>query len=217
MLFRSINDNHPGVIDPTNVLDYFWEIESNGIAGFNGNVTLSYLEEDVQVTGLNTEGNYIAAGLLIPGTNWAKFSSDDFDETKNTIIFRFNNSNNISGEYTAGIDPALPNDVPEFTNIATGVWNNASNWTQTGGDPYTLTGAPNGFIVTIKTGTTVTVNENYAATYRTKIDGTLNVDPSTFGHNLGTVTGNGTLHLEAATFPAGRYSEIGRASCRERV
>lgn len=203
---NNINDNHPGVIDPTNVLDYFWEIESNGIAGFNGNIVLNYLEEDVQVTGVNTEGNYIAAGLLIPGTNWAKFSADDVDESNNTIIFRFTNSNNISGEYTAGIDPALPNNVPEFTNIATGVWNNASNWTQTGGDPYTLTGAPNGFIVTIKTGTTVTVNENYAATYRTKIDGTLTVDPSTFGHNLGTVTGNGTLHLESATFPAGRYS-----------
>lgn len=205
---NNINDNHPGVIDPTNVLDYFWEIESNGIAGFNGNVVLNYLEEDVQVTGVNTEANYISAALLIPGTNWAKFSVDDVDDVNNTILFRFNNSNNLSGEYTSGIDPALPNAVPEFTNIATGVWNDALNWTQTGGDPYVLTGAPNGFIVTIKSGTAVTVNENYAATYRTKIDGTLNIDPLTFGHNLGTVTGNGILHLEAATFPAGRYSEF---------
>lgn len=205
---NNINDNHPGVIDPNNVLDYFWEVESFNIEGFNGSLVLNYLQEDVQVTGLNAETDYISAALLIPGTSWAKFSTADVDEDNNTIEFRFTNSNNLSGEYTAGVDPALPNEVPHFRNLVTDLWNVTDNWEQIAGDPYVLTGPPNGFIVTIKAGTTVTINENYASTYRTQIDGKLSVNSTTFGHNLGTVTGNGTLYLEGATFPAGRYTSF---------
>ena len=140
---------------------------------------------------------------MIPGNSWAKYGTGDVDEDNNTIIFRYSGSNNLSGEYTAGIDVALPDNVPEFTNIATGSWNDISNWEQTGGDPYTLTGPPNGFIVTIRNGTTVTVSENYARTYRTRIDGTLHFDPDYYGHSLGTVTGSGTLHLESVLFLQG--------------
>lgn len=202
---NNINSHHPGVIDPTNVLDYFWEIQSDGIEGFNGNIVLNYLEEDVILSGVNTEADYIAAALLLPGTSWTK-SIDDVDEVNNKINFQFTNASSLSGEYTAGVDIALPNLVPEFTNINTGNWNDKDNWVQTGGDTYTLTGAPNGFIVTIKEGTTVTVNENYARTYRTKIGGKLEIAPAYYGHNLGTVTGSGTLYLEKGTFPAGRYT-----------
>lgn len=205
---NNINSHHPSAYDPDNVLDYYWELESYGISNFDGNVVFNYKDADVRVTGGNTEADYIAAALMIPGTSWAKYGTDDVDEDNNTIIFRYVGENNLSGEYTAGIDVALPDNVPEFTNIATGNWNEISNWQQTGGDPYTLTGPPNGFIVTIRNGTTVTVSENYARTYRTRIDGTLHFDPDYYGHSLGTVTGNGTLHLESGTFPAGRYSQF---------
>lgn len=204
---NNINDNHPGVIDPNNVLDYFWEVESNGIAGFNGNLVLNYKEEDVQVTGANTEVNYIAAALLIPGTSWTKYL-DNVDETNNTITFNYSSSSNLSGEYTCGIDPALPNDVPEFTSINDGDWSDAGNWIQTGGDPYVLTGAPNGFIVVIDSDDEVTTDINYASSYRLTINGRLSIPSTTFGHNLGTVDGNGTLYLENATFPAGRFTSF---------
>ncbi|OQC65230.1 MAG: hypothetical protein BWX49_00057 [Bacteroidetes bacterium ADurb.Bin008] len=205
---NNINSHHPSAYDPANVLDYYWELESYGISGFDGNVVFNYKDADVRVTGGNTEADYIAAAVMIPGNSWAKYGTGDVDEDNNTIIFRYSGSNNLSGEYTAGIDVALPDNVPEFTNIATGSWNDISNWEQTGGDPYTLTGPPNGFIVTIRNGTTVTVSENYARTYRTRIDGTLHFDPDYYGHSLGTVTGSGTLHLESGTFPAGRYSQF---------
>ena len=69
---NNINSNHPGVLDPSNVLNYFWEVESSGITGFDGSLVFNYLDADVQVTGANTEAEYIAAALLLPGTTWTK-------------------------------------------------------------------------------------------------------------------------------------------------
>ncbi|PLX21191.1 MAG: hypothetical protein C0599_08190, partial [Salinivirgaceae bacterium] len=207
---NNINSNHPGVIDATNVLDYYWEIESNGITDFNGTIELNYLDRDVNVTGLNTEANYIATYLLLPGTSWSKAAvgaaTDNVDETNDIITFNFSGLDDLSGEYTAGIDEALPDEVPEFTSVQSGDWSDPTTWTQTGGDAFTLTGAPNGFIINILESHTVTTYSNYSSAYRLTLDGTLNVDNSTYGHNLGTVSGSGTLHLEGATFPAGRYT-----------
>lgn len=205
---NNINSNHPGVIDPNNVLNYFWEVTSSGISGFNGSLVLNYKDADVQVTGSNSEADYIAAALLLPGTSWSK-SIDNVDETNNTITFVYSGAASLSGEYTAGIDPALPNQVPEFTSVGNGNWSDPTNWTQTGGDPYTLTGAPNGFIVIIESGEEVTMDVNHASAYRTTINGTLRIVAATnVGHNLGTISGSGTLYLEGGTIPAGRYSDF---------
>jgi hypothetical protein len=154
---NNINSNHPGVIDATNVLDYYWELESNGITNFNGSIELNYIDADVQVTGSNTEADYIAANLLLPGTSWSKAASgsgtDNVDEASDIITFNFSAVNSLSGEYTAGIDEALPNQVPEFTSNQNGNWSDPTIWTQTSGDAYTLTGAPNGFYYSSRTGT----------------------------------------------------------------
>ncbi len=209
---NNINDNHPGVLDPANVLDYFWDIESNGIAGFNGELVLNYEEGDVQVTGANTEADYIAAALLLPGTSWTKAApgpgTDNVDETNNTVTFYFSGANSLSGEYTAGIDTALPDAVPEFTSINDGDWSDETNWQWTGGDFYTLTGPPNGFILIVDSDDEVTTDINHASAYRITINGTLKVVSPTYGHNLGTVYGSGTLYLESGTFPAGRYTNF---------
>jgi hypothetical protein len=205
---NNINDNHPGVIDPTNVLDYYWEVSSFGITGLKASLVLNYLEEDIQVTGANLESNYIGAGLLIPGTSWTKILTA-VDASANTIFFDYSTGiNGISGEFTAGIDAALPTEVPQFTSITNGDWSDKDNWVQTAGSPYTLTGAPTGFIVTIDVDDIVTINSNYASAYRTAINGKLKVVSGTYGHNLGTVSGNGILNLETATFPAGRYTDF---------
>ncbi len=209
---NNINDNHPGVLDADNVLDYFWEVESNAIAGFNGSLKLNYDDGDVQVTGSNTEADYIAAGLLIPGTSWTKATSgaltDNVDEAGDTITFNFSGSNSLSGEYTAGIDAALPDQVPEFTSINSDDWSNPANWQQTAGDPYTLTGAPNGFIIIIDSDDTVTADINYALAYRTEINGKLKISSTTYGHNLGTVSGSGVISIDNGTLPAGRYTSF---------
>ena len=204
---NSINDNHPGVLDPDNVLDYFWEVESNGIAGFNGSLEFTYLEEDVQLTGVNTEAGYIAAALHIPGSSWSKI--DNVDETNNIIHFDYSGVDKLSGEYTAGVDPALPLNVPEYTSINDDDWSDETNWAWTGGDAYACpAGGPNGFIVTIDSDDTITTDGNYASAYRLTINGKLKILSSTFGHNLGSISGNGTLYLENGTFPAGRYTNF---------
>lgn len=203
---NNINSNHPSAIHPTDVLDYYWEVESSGITGFTGSLELNYLEEDVQVTGTNTEADYIAASLLLPGTSWTK--TDAVDETANTITFSYPAVNSLTGEYTAGIDTALPDQVPEFISVNSGNWSNPLNWFQTAGDPYTLTGGPNGFIVTIDSGDTITTDVNYATAYRMTINGRLEIDNVTYGHNLGIVSGSGTLYLEKGSFPAGRFADF---------
>ncbi len=211
---NNINSNHPGVLDPTNVLDYFWEVESSGITGFDGILSLEYLDSDVQVTGANAESDYIAAALLLPGTSWTKATAGAGDaadrvyEASDSLLFYFSGSSSLSGEYTCGIDTAMPNNVPEFTSNTDGNWSNPANWTQTGGDSYTLTGGPNGFIVTIRSTDGITTDANYASAYRTTIEGTLTIPSATYGHNLGTVSGSGTLALQSGTFPAGRFTDF---------
>lgn len=203
---NNINDHHPGVIDEDNVLKYFWEVESTGITNFEGSFKLNYLDDDVQVTGANTEADYIAANLLLPGTSWSKV--DKVDEINNEITFDFVGTNTLSGEYTAGIDAALPNNVPEFISNNSGNWSEPGNWDKVGGDDFTLTGGPNGFIVTIDESHTIKTDQNFVSAYRLAIDGKLEVVSSTYGHNLGTVSGSGTLYLESGTFPAGRFNSF---------
>ncbi|RLD62156.1 MAG: hypothetical protein DRJ01_06630, partial [Bacteroidetes bacterium] len=207
---NNINKTHPTVLDPDNVLHYYWEVESSGITGFDGKLVLNYLDEDVKVTGTNKEADYIAAGLLTPGSSWMKVApgstTDNVDEVNNTITFDYLSSNSISGEYAAGIDAAIPDQVPEFTSKNSGSWSDKDNWLQTGGNTYTLTGAPNGFIVIIDSDDEISVNNNNASAYRITINGKLKIISPTSGHNLGTVSGSGTLYLESGTFPAGRYT-----------
>ncbi|MBE9468675.1 MAG: T9SS type A sorting domain-containing protein [Bacteroidetes bacterium] len=207
---NNINSNHTAVLHANNVLHYYWEVESSGLTGFTGKLELNYLDEDVRVTETNKEADYIAAGLLTPGSSWMKVAhgstTDNVDEVNNTITFGYSSSNSISGEYTAGIDAAIPDQVPEFTSINSGNWSDKDNWNQTGGDAYILTGAPNGFIIIIDSGDEISVNNNNASAYRITINGKLKIMSHTSGHNFGTVSGNGILNLESGTFPAGRYT-----------
>jgi hypothetical protein len=62
------------------------------------------------------------------------------------------------------------------------------------------------FIIVVEPEHTVTINADRSSAYRITLDGVLEVDNTTFGHNLGTVSGSGKLYLESALFPAGRYT-----------
>jgi autotransporter-associated beta strand protein len=201
---NNINSHHPAVIDVNNVLQYYWEVESSGITGFAGNFAFNYLASDVKG---GPENKYVEARMIIPGTSWSKGTTgaDNVDETNHKITFNFSSESNLSGEYTAGNEIAIPDNIPVFTSNKNGTWNTPGIWTQTAGDPYTLTGGPNGFIVIIND--TVTTDGNYCSAYRTTINNKLKiVSPYLYGHNFGTVDGSGTLCLESGTFPAGRFN-----------
>ncbi|MBK9391785.1 MAG: hypothetical protein IPN68_16940 [Bacteroidetes bacterium] len=197
---NNINTMHPSVEDPANALDYYWEIQSSGITNFTGEMVLNYYQEDV----IGDEPNYKAARIEVPGTTWSL--TNTVDDTNNKITENYTASNNLSGEYTAGITTAFYNNVPEFTSISDGDWDDPTIWDHTGGDAVTLTGGPDGYIVIVQHD--VTLNKNYCEGYRTTISGTLRVVSPFFGHNLGTVSGNGKLYLESGSFPAGVFTNF---------
>ncbi len=204
-----VNDNHPGVYDPANVLSYYWDVESVALDGFNGSLELHYLESDVNVTGTNTEAQYVSARLLTPGTQWFKSlvgpDDDNVDEINNVITFSFTGVDNISGEFSAGIDGAIPDDIPQYRSLADGNWNNAANWEAINGTTYPCpSNGPDGFIVVVDH--EVTLNKDYCSAYRTEINGKLKAISGFVGHNLGTVSGAGTLYLDGEVIPAGRYT-----------
>jgi hypothetical protein len=197
-----INEKHPATLSPYNVLNYYWEAESS-ISGFEGNLTLSYAETDV--TG--DESQYVAARLIIPpGTGWSKAAAgsttDNVDEVAHTISFDFpTGTTNLGGQFTAGYDSDLPTSIPVYTsNVVSGNWDNPDSWS-----PIAPAGGPNGFAVVINPGHTIYTNGNKRFSYRLTIDGTLDVG-TTYGHNLGTVGGTGTLALQQANLPAGDFS-----------
>lgn len=204
---NAINSYHPGVLDRNRVLQYYWEVENSAVSGVNGKMELYYKDADVR----GSEPDYVAA-RTIGSTSWSKAApgptTDNVDEGTNKITFTYSGANDLNGEYTAGEDTAFPNNIPQFTSQKDGDWNDKTVWVQTGGDPYTLTGAPNGFIVTISAADNVTLNENSAFTYRMQINGTLKAVQPHYGHNLGTVSGSGTLYLDKGTMPAGRYTQF---------
>jgi len=195
---NNINSKHPTVTDPNNVLNYYWEVESYGILGLSGNLVFNYSQGDVLGPNENT---WVGAELVAPNWNFFPPGTGSVNPIANTITINYNNTSSINGEYTAGLVGAFPAIVPTYTSNSDGNWDNINIWT-----PTSPVGGPNGFNVIINNN--VTADVNYCTTYQTKINGDLIIGASTYGHNFGTVSGNGTLTLQSATFPAGRFSSF---------
>ena len=106
---KPVNQVHPTV--GTNVLKYYWVVESTGLAAYNGSLVFNYLDGDV----VGTEASYIGARLV--GIDWAKFT-DVVDAAANTITIPFAGVSDIKGEYTAGLDADIPDQVPVITSYS---------------------------------------------------------------------------------------------------
>ena len=196
-----INTNHSAVLDASKVLKYYWDISSSGITNFNGSLNLQYLQSDVQ----DNELLYVAAWLESPGIIWNKATiPDNVDETNNLITFNSTASNNLSGAYTAGIDIAIPTEVPTYQSNQNGNWSNNLIWDAVGASPPCPIGGPNGYNVIVNH--IITTNVNSCKASSTTINGTLMVVAPTFGHSFGTVKGSGKLYLESGNLPAGNYN-----------
>ena len=199
-----VNTTQPTVLDPTNALKFYWDIQSSGISGFQGTMTLHYLSSDV-VGG--PESSYQTAWLISPGTSWSINEGPVYPTPGDSMQFNYPaGTENLSGEYTAGLGASFPAIVPTYTSNNNGAWNNPAIWTQTGGTTHILTTGPNGFIVIIQSNDTVTASTNNCSAYQTTINGKLVVNAGTYGQNFGNVTGNGTLTLQSGLFPAGNYT-----------
>ena len=198
---NNINSRHPALISTANALAYYWEVQSSGISGFSGSLVLNYLQGDV----VGDEPNYLTARLMVPGTTWNMYPG--VDPVLNTITSNYAAINNISGEYTAGTAASFFNNIPTYTSNKNGNWTDNTIWDQTAGDPYPCpVGGPNGFIVIVKDVVTINTNKCYA--YKTTINNRLEIKSPSYGHNLGTVDGSGTLYLESGSFPAGVFTSF---------
>jgi len=195
---------------PGRVLQYYWNVESRDLSSFTGLLRMHYLQGDVRDNATD-EASYLAARLY--NDEWSKFSEPEpgpgffqiVDEINNHVGFTFTNVPNIIGEYTAGIGPDIPGNVPVFISTGNGNWINPATWIRDGGGVVPDNG-PAGHIVRILTGHTVIIADNFRQAYRTEIHGTgrLNVG-STVNHILGIVSGTGTLELTTNSVPAGNY------------
>ncbi|NLN30771.1 MAG: hypothetical protein GX158_05985, partial [Bacteroidales bacterium] len=194
----------PGFISQDNALQYYWTLKAEGMSGFSAMARMYYADGDIKVSDPYTIANYRTASLLEDGSGtWLKFPETDFDESGNCLIFRFNNKDDsgISGDYTAGIDNAIPDMVSRYETVSSGNWTSAEVW-----DPA-ISGGPRGAVARINTSHIIDVTANNIAGYRTEIFGTLKLY-STSGHRLGIINGSGTVYLEKGEIPAAVYDDF---------
>ncbi|MEO9850992.1 MAG: T9SS type A sorting domain-containing protein [Reichenbachiella sp.] len=214
---RAADEPHPNVqedvdipefVDQDNALQYYWEVTSNGMTDFLGNITYTYEGSDAYVTSPFTLDDYEIARLLPDNSdNWNKLEtgfSYQARDGSNTLSFDINSAANdteIGGDYTAGIDGAIPDQVQTVTSTVSpsGNWSNDASWDAT---------APKGAVVHIVSGDEITMDVDNLLAYRTIIDGTLIVAP-TANQRLGRVTGTGTLEVQGnGNLPAGIYDDF---------
>ncbi|MBT1706582.1 hypothetical protein KK062_00025 [Fulvivirgaceae bacterium PWU5] len=129
--------------------------------------------------------------------------------------------------YTAGTTQTLPNPVqPVYTRYSdvgggnattaksvTGAnWNLATNWTLSStGYGLPLSTVPVGRPVVILDEARMNMNTSGQRAFSTRIDGLLytgSLSTPTVGHNLGAISGTGTLRTATNTLPAGNYTQF---------
>ncbi|MDG5801001.1 hypothetical protein QA597_11580, partial [Marinilabiliaceae bacterium ANBcel2] len=211
LLVKPAGEYHPSVIDPDNVLHYHWVLRADGLSDFTGTARMRYYPVDVKPA-IDNISNYETARLLSDGTgDWNKFSGEDvIDLSNNELVFIFTGTNDdgISGDYTAGLNDAIPDQVPTYISTQAGDWSQSSTWDtypESGGN--IPGGGPRGAMVIVAH--EVNVPGNFISSYRTTINnnGKLNIG-TTFGHRLGEVAGNGVLSIERGDLPAGVYDDF---------
>ena len=201
------------IVDKDNVLQFYWILRSENIAGFTAKINFQARGGMVKV--LSPEYNkedYITAKLLNNGTlKWEKFDPTTFDEQNNVLKFNYLNANSasITGDYTAGVEPqvgkkgAIPDKVPEYNTKTSGKWKDQSTWHET-----IPVGGPRGSVVNIRH--SVNITEDNKVSYLTNIigeDAKLFIN-NTERHRFGDVSGNGYLILDHGQLPSALFDDF---------
>ncbi len=201
-----LNDMHVAIpADSVNNLQYNWVVESNGLSNFTGELRFYYVQADVE----GAEEKYFPARLS--GEYWTPLTVEKVLEDDNYFIYDFPAStNDVSGDYTAGSQ--IPDRVLRYrTTGLSQDWSNPDAWENipgNGEDPVPVpVGGPRGNIIEIRHGDVIQVSQNEKIAYRSFIEGTMDLGATT-AHYLGNVDGTGTLKLESASVPVGRYDNF---------
>ncbi|WP_218022461.1 LamG-like jellyroll fold domain-containing protein [Chryseotalea sanaruensis] len=221
---RPANERHPSIVndleapdpeidDLQNALQYHWIVNADNVAStFRSSMACTYQQSLVSVTAPQTEADYIAARILSdanPTLSINKFSTLEVDENANTVTFAFTGvtDSGISGDYFAGVDLAIPNNVPIYTTNGSGNFTTAIYTPLVPGG-----GAPVGAAVIVRPGDELVLSANGASFYSTQINGTVTINSGTIGHRLGYVSGTGNLRIDSNTssiaVPAAVYDDF---------
>ena len=207
---KVINTRHPATSDPLNKeLTYYWNVSSGGLNAATASQNFTYLQSDA-VNGI--ESNY--RGGIFNGAFWDPAFGIPASVNPSTNVISLNGTASLNGDITAGESTEFNQLVVFYSRNATsgGNWNDLNAWST---DPVlqhagpAATAAPSSNTIVIAAGHTITATVNgYNAPIAT-INGTLQIN-STFGHNFGTVSGNGSIRLSNVganfIFPGGNYS-----------
>ena len=194
-----VNQPHMTATGP-DVLQYYWTLESQGLSGVDAELKFKYLNSDVR----GNEAAYYAGRLVDDG--WAKFPPEFVNHTADSITFLFASAANLSGDFTAGIDPHLPAQIPVFVSTGSGSWSDVNRWMRLDGGEIPE-GGPNGHIVQVREGDVILLDRFRILSYRTTLNGRIDVGTE-IGHNLGRIDGGGTLAVVEGKLPVGNYTQF---------
>jgi len=181
----------------TDVLDFYWIVQSEGLNNVNAEMQLRFSDDDIN----GDLQDYYTARLV--GDGWQKLPVG-VNAAGKYAEFYFGAVSDMNGDYTAGIDPHIPAQIPVFISDGDGSWSDMENWSSPQGSAVP-SGGPNGHIVIIREGDEVTLDRFRVLAYRTEIYGTLNTGVEA-GHNMGRISGTGTLRVQDGKIPAGIYN-----------
>lgn len=222
---RPVNSEHPNVTTTAQGIRYYWRVTSSGYSGITVVTHKTYNYSTA--TEDNASANYRAARYDRTANSWAT-NNTVFNATASPPIPNFNtgtgwtgiSGDQLDGEYTCGNIAAF-GAVTTYYSRAPGNWTTNATWSTDGVLKHT--GAAAGSTpcaqcpVVIGDGASnnhsVTTTANTSCGSLTLSAGST-LDCSTFtGHNFGTstggtVSGTGTLRINANVFPAGDFTNF---------
>jgi fibronectin-binding autotransporter adhesin len=232
-----VNQRHPTTYTGSaeRILNYYWVITRGSGLSYNASGSHVYSFPSGLITG---SGGTLSAGFLDvanlevdPNGGWVT-SAHGGSATTSSMTF-----NNLLGtnlpsagnffHYTVGTPGntgTLPSPIqPIYSRLSNasvadlgtgGSWSDVNSWTfsSTGyGAAISTSGVPYGIPVVILPNSRINVNETSKSSLFTKVNGLL-VLGTTNKHNLGIISGTGTLRISTNTFPAGTYTSFVSAS-----
>jgi len=207
---RPINSRIPFATGGTDsLLQYYWRVDRTGFTT-NVNATLSFTYDQADVSVPAVEDLYVPA--VYNPASFTTFAETQVDEINN--IINFTSLNFLAGQYTAG-HPNRFGTVEALYSVANGSWFDPNTWSLTPTGTPGNGGTPNNSKpIFIQGSRTVTVPLNGAASASLDIASTndaLEIGDGTTGHDLGELTGFGTLRLisnttATPTFPTAIYA-----------
>lgn len=199
-----VNAKHSGTTDPLEKqLNYHWIVRKTGFSNPTATHGYTYVADDIS----GSETSYAARRY-----NGAMWDATNASVSVATHTANFSGINFVEGDFTAG-------ELSEFGAVNTyysrdvtlgGNWDNVNSWSTDSHSGAAATTFPNGQPVVIAPSHTITANGPSRNAYSIDLGGVLDLAGNT-GHNLGTISGTGTIKLSPAisgnfTSPAGDFS-----------